>query len=145
MLVVGLVEAGGVDIEGVGILHEELADAKEAGLGAGLVAKLGLNLVPDLGQLLVAAELVAGDGGHDLFVGHGEAEVGALAVLEAEHVLAHACPAAGFLPDLGWIDGGQEELLADGVHLLADDGDDLVDAALAEREIGVDAGASWRT
>ena len=78
----------------------ELADAEEAGFGAGLVAELGLDLVPDLGELLVAAELVARDGGHDLFVGHGEAELGALAVLEAEHVVAHAGPAAGLLPDL---------------------------------------------
>jgi hypothetical protein len=94
---------------------------------------------PDLG--LVAAELVAGDVGHDLFVGHAEAEVGALAVLEAEHVVAHAGPAAAGLPDLAGMEGGQEELLADGVHLLAHDGDDLVDGAVAEEEIGVDAGA----
>ena len=83
----------------------ELADAQQAGLGAGLVAELGLDLVPDLGQLLVAAQLVAGDGGHDLFVGHAEAELGALAVLEAEHVVAHAGPAAGLLPDLARVAG----------------------------------------
>ena len=98
MLVVGDVEAGVVDVEGVGVLHDELADAKEAGFGAGLVAKLGLDLVPDLGELLIAAQFVAGDGGHDLFVGHAEAEVGAFAVLEAKHVFAHDGPAARLLP-----------------------------------------------
>ncbi len=113
MLVVAGVEAGFVDVEGVGVLHDELADAEEAGLGAGLVAELGLDLVPDLGELLVAAELVAGDGGHDLFVGHGEAELGAFAVLEAEHVVAHDGPAAGLFPDLARVEGGEEELLAD--------------------------------
>ena len=141
VLVVGEVEAGGVEIEGVGVLHEELADAEEAGAGAGLVAELGLDLVPDLGKLLVGAELVAGEGGHDLFVGHGEAELGALAVLEAKHVVAHGSPAAGLLPELGGVEGGEEELLADGVHLFADDAHDLVDRAVAEKEIGVDAGA----
>ena len=98
MLVVGDVEAGFVDVEGVGVLHNELADAEKAGFGAWLVAELGLDLVPDLGELLVAAELVAGDGGHDLFVRHSEAEVGAFAVLEAKHVFAHDGPAAGLLP-----------------------------------------------
>ena len=141
VLFIGEVEASGVDIEGVGVLHEELADAQEAGFWAGLVAELGLDLIPDLGELLVAAELVAGNGGHDLFVSHGEAQVGALAVLEAEHVVAHAGPSSGLLPDLGGVDGGQEELLADGVHLLADDGDDLINGALAEREVRVNAGA----
>ena len=38
-----------------------------------LVAKLGLNLVPDLRKLLVAAQFLAGDIGHDLFVGHAQA------------------------------------------------------------------------
>ncbi len=74
-------------------------------------------------------------------MGHGEAELGALAVLEAEHVLAHAGPAAGLLPELARVERGQEELLADLVHLFADDGDDLVDGALAEGEVAVDAGA----
>jgi hypothetical protein len=53
-------------------LRDELTDAGKAGLGTGLVAKLGLDLVTDLRELLVAAELAASDGGHDLFVGHGE-------------------------------------------------------------------------
>ncbi len=99
MLLVGEIEAGVIDIEGVGVLHDELADAEEAGFGAGLVAELGLDLIPDLGELLVAAELVASDGGHDFFVSHGEAELCALAVLETEHILAHDGPAAGLFPD----------------------------------------------
>ena len=36
---------------------------------------------------------------------------------------------------------GQEELLADLVHLFADDGDDLVERPLAEEEVVVNAGA----
>ena len=105
MLVVREVKAGLVDVEGVGVLHDELADAQEAGPGARFVAELGLDLVPDLRELFVAAELVAGDGGHDLFVGHAEAEVCAFAVLEAEHVVAHDDPAAGLLPQLAGLNG----------------------------------------
>ncbi len=139
MLVVAGVEAGVVDVEGVGVLHDELADAEEAGLGAGLVAELGLDLVPDLGELLVAAELAARDGGHDLFVGHGEAVLGAFAVLEVEHVFAHAGPAAGLFPELARVEGGEEEFLADFVHLVADYGDDFIDASVPEEEVAVEA------
>ncbi len=139
--VVAHVQPGFVDIKGVAVFHEELADAQETGFGPWFVAELGLDLVPDLGELLVGAELVAGDGGHDLFVGHAEGEFCAFAVLEAKHVVAHAGPAAGLFPELARVEGGQQELLADGVHLFADDGDDLVDGAIAKEEVGVDAGA----
>jgi len=136
---VGLVEAGGIEVEGIGVFHEELADAEEAGFGAGLVAELGLDLVPDLGELLVGAELVTGDGGHGLFVGHAEAEIGALAVCKPKHVLAHRRPAAGLFPKLAGHESGKKELLADGVHFFADDGHNFVDGPIAEEEIGVEA------
>src|SRR5258708_29787108 len=129
MLVVGDVQASLVDIERIGILHQKLADAQKAGLGARLVAELSLNLVPDLRELLVAAELLAGDVGDDLFVSHGEAELGAPAILQAEHVVAHAGPAAAGLPNLFGVDRWKKELLTDAVHLLAHDRDDLVDGA----------------
>jgi len=74
-------------------------------------------------------------------VGHGEAELGAFAIFEAEHVVAHAGPAAAGLPNLLGIEGREEELLTDSVHLFADDGDDLVDRTVAEEEIAVDTGA----
>ena len=111
VLVVGDVQPGLVQVEGVGILHEELAHAQQAGLGARLVAKLGLDLVPDLGKLLVAAQLAAGDGGHHLFVRHAQAQVAPEAVLQAEHVVAHDVPAARFLPDLGRVERRQQHLL----------------------------------
>ena len=141
VLLVGGVEAGKVHVEGVGVLHDELAHAEQAALGAGLVAELGLHLVPDLRKLLVAAQLAARDHGHDFLVRHAEAEVALEAVLEAEHVVAHDVPAAGFLPDFGGVQGGEEELLgADAVHLLAHDGHDLQQRALRQEEIAVNAG-----
>ena len=79
--------------------------------------------------------------GHHLFVGHAKAELSAFSVLEAEHVLAHAGPAAGLLPHLFGLKGGEEELLTDAIHLLTNDGDDLVDGAVAEWEIAIDSGA----
>ena len=128
---VAAVEAGFIQIKAVAVLHDELADAQEAGAGAGFVAEFGLDLVPGLRKLLVAVELIAGDVGHDLFMGHAEAEVCAFAILEAKHSVAHDGPAAGLAPEVGGMDGGEEEFLADAVHFFADDGDDAVDGALA--------------
>ncbi len=135
-------EAGPVHVEGVGVLHDELADAHQAGLRPLLVAELGLYLVPDLRELLVRAYLVARDGGEDLLVRHPETHVRALAVAQAEHRLAHHLPAAGLLPDLRGVEGGQEELLAaDGVHLLAHDFHRALRDAPAQRQERVDARA----
>ena len=55
MLVVADIQARFIQIEGVAILHDELAHPQQARPGPRFIAELGLNLVPDLGQLLVAA------------------------------------------------------------------------------------------
>ena len=44
--------------------------AQQARLGARFVAKLLLDLIPDLRQLLVRPQLAAGNVCHFLFVGH---------------------------------------------------------------------------
>ena len=135
------VEARLVDVKGVAVLHDELAHAQQARLGPRLVAELGLNLVPDLRQLLVAAQFAARDRGHDLFVRHAQAQVRALAVFQAEHVFAHGRPAAALLPRLARHNPRQVELLRDLVHLVAHNGDDLVQRALAQEEVVIDSGA----
>ena len=141
VLVVGRVQPGLVHVEGVRVLHDELAHAQQARFGPRLVAELGLDLIPDLRQLFVAAQFAARDRGHDLFVGHGQAQVAAEAVLQAEQVVAHDVPAAGFLPDLGRIQRGQIHLLpADGVHLLAHNLLDLEQRALRQEQVAVDPG-----
>jgi hypothetical protein len=119
------VEARRVEVEAVGVLHRELAGAHQAGLRPGLVAQLGLELVPHLRQLAVRVQL-RGQGRHDFLVRHAEREVGALAVLEPEHLIAHELPAAAALPYLSRVHDRHQDLLgADPVHLLADDADDL--------------------
>src|SRR5450756_2741941 len=83
------------DVEAVRILHDELAGAQHAALGPRLVTLLGLDVVPELRQLLVAVHLARGQPGDDLFVGHGQGHIGALAVLEAEELAADGVPAPG--------------------------------------------------
>jgi hypothetical protein len=37
------------------------------------------------------------------------------------------------------VEGGEEELLADLVHLVADNGDDFIDASVPEEEVAIEA------
>src|SRR5207249_1859229 len=134
------VERGDVGVEGVGVLHEELARAQHAGPRTRLVALLGLDLVPDLRQVAVGADLARGEPRDDFLVRHPEAQVASVAIPQLEH-LRDALPAARLLPDVGRMDHGHRDLLpADRVHLLADDRVDLVEDALPERQVHVDAG-----
>ena len=70
MLLIGNVKARGVDVERVRIFHHELPHPQQTRFGARFVAEFTLNLVPDLGKLLVAAQLFARDLGHGLFLRH---------------------------------------------------------------------------
>ena len=97
---VALVEAGVVDVEGVGVLHDELAAAQQPGPGTRLVAVLRLDLVDRERQVLVGVVEVLHDEGEHLLVGRSEEVVVALAVLEAEEVGAVLRPAVGRLVGL---------------------------------------------
>jgi len=74
-------------------------------------------------------------------VGHRQAQLCALAVLQPKHILAHPSPAAGLFPHLARVQRGQVKLLANRVHFFADDRGDLVDGAVAEEEVRVEAGS----
>src|ERR1700722_15379492 len=128
----GNVEPLRAQVEPVGVPQGELAGAHQTGLRPGLVAQLGLDLVPHLRQVAVGLEL-GGQVGDDLLVRHAEGQVSAAPVLEPEHLVAHQVPAAGQLPQLGRVHDRHHDLLgADPVHLLADDLDDLEPDPLAE-------------
>ena len=61
MLLVGPLLAGVVEVEGVGVLHHELAPAQDASARTSLVAVLGLNLVQRQRQVLVGRVQVLDD------------------------------------------------------------------------------------
>ncbi len=131
-----------VAVERVRVLHRELAAAHQAEARTALVAELGLDVVEVLGQLLVAAQLLARDVGDDLFGGRLDDEVAAMAILHAQQLRAHLVEAAGLLPQLGWLHDRHQQLDGAGaVHLVADDVLDLADHAQAHRHVVVDAGA----
>ena len=141
MLLVRNVQARCVDVERIGVLHRELAHPQQTALWARLVAELGLDLIPDLRQLFVAAQQPARDGRHRFFVGHRETQGPAEAVFQAEKIVAHRVPAGRFFPDFGWIQGGQVKFLrADRIHFPAHDGRDLQQRPLRQEQVAVDSG-----
>ena len=117
---VGRVEALGVAVEGVGVLHDELARPQQPGARARLVAFLRLEVVEDLGQVAVRAHLARDVPGDVLLVRHREHQVGAAPVLELEQLVDVV--AARSLPQLRRLEDGHQHLpRADRVELLADD------------------------
>ena len=139
--VVGVPGAGGVEVEGIGILHQELAAAHHAEAGPHLVAELPLDVIEVERQVLVRLDRGAEDLRHHLLVGRAEQHVALVPVADAQHLLAVVVVAAGFAPQVGRLDRRHQDL--DGpraVLLLADDRADLGEHTQPERQPGVDTG-----
>ena len=138
---VGGLQAGVVHVEGVGVLHDELAAADQSGARAGLVAVLGLDLVDHRGQVLVGGVHVFDQEGEHLLVGGRQEVVVAPAVGQGEQGRAVLLPATARLVRVGGQQPGEVHLLApDAVHLFAHDPLDLAQGAQSQRQPRVDAG-----
>jgi hypothetical protein len=136
-----MARAGLVEIEGIGVLHQEFAAAHDAEAGAHLVAELPLDMVEIERQVLVGLHIGAKNLGDHFLVGRAEQHLAFVPVLDAQHLLAIGFVAAGFAPEVGRLDGGHQHLDGAGaVLLLAHDGVDLVEDFQAQRQPGVDAG-----
>jgi hypothetical protein len=122
VLVVADLQALGVAVDGVGVLHDELARAQDPRARARLVALLRLEVVEDERQVAVGAHELRDVQRDDLLVRHGEDEVGVAAVVQAEQLRSDRLVAAAALPRLGREQHRHEHLLpADRVDLLAHD------------------------
>jgi hypothetical protein len=133
-LVVGL-QPGVVAIERVGVLHDELAGAQDAGARPRLVALLDLEVVEAERQVAIGAHDLRDVRRHALLVRHREDHLGALAVLELEQLVDVV--AAGAVPGVGRLQDRHEHLLSTyGVDLLADDLHDLLVHAPARGQPG---------
>src|SRR5439155_24455082 len=129
-----------VPIEGVRVLHQELAGTQEPEPGPELVPVLPFGLVEGDREVLVAGELAGDERGHDLLLGGTETQLAAMAILELEHQVAVDLPSPRDLPRIGRDDDGHPDLLrASCVDLAADDGFDLPQSAPPQWEPGVDA------
>src|SRR5262249_51842210 len=138
----GFVEPFAVDVKRIGILHREFPDAEQPRFGPGLVPELGLNLIPDLGELSIRVQSIPRDGGKDLLVGHAQGHITALPVPQAKQVIAHHVPATGLFPDFRGMQSWEQEFLSpDAVHLLSDDAYYLEADALSQRQQRIDTGS----
>ena len=140
-LVVGVPRAGLVEIERIGVLHQELAPAHQAEARPHLVAELPLDVIEVERQILVGAHIGAEDLGDHLLVGRAVEHVALVPVLDAQHLLAVGVVAPALAPQVGRLDGRHQQLdRAGAVLLLAHDLLDLFEHAQAERQERINAG-----
>ena len=99
-----------------------------------------MDLVEGDREVLVGGVHVLDRRGEHLFVGRTKQHVGALAVFEAEQVVAVFGPAVGELVWFAWKKGWEQQLLcAHGVHFFTDDAFDLAQGAKPKWEPVVNA------
>jgi hypothetical protein len=122
VLVVAHVQSRRVAIEGVRVLHDELARPQHSGARPWLVAFLGLEVVEDQRQVAIRAHDLRDMRGDDLLVGHRQHHVCPAAVLQPEELAADRVVAPAALPQLGRVEHRHEHLVpADPVDLLTHD------------------------
>ena len=95
---VSLFERGFVQVEGVGIFHDELTRAHHAKARANLITEFGLNLVEVHRQLLVAGDLFAHQVSDDFFMSGAYAVIALVAIFQTQQFRAVLLPAARLLP-----------------------------------------------
>ncbi len=140
-LVVGMLRAGLVDVERIGVLHQEFTAAHQPEARAHLVAEFPLDVIEIERQILVRAHIGAEDLGDHLLVGRPIQHVALVPVLDAQHLLAIGLVAPALAPQVGRLDGRHQQFDGAGaVLLLAHDLADLLQHPEAERQEGIDAG-----
>ena len=138
--VIGMHGAFAIQIEGIGILHQEFARAHCTEARTDLVTELQLDMIEVERQVLVGLHERAEDVRDHFLIGRAVEHRPLLAVLDAQHFLAIGVIAAAFLPEFGGLQRRHQELDGAGaVLLLADDGIHLVQNALTQRQPGIDA------
>ena len=131
-----------VDVEGVGVLHDELTPAKDARPRPRLVAVLRLDLVQQNREVLVAAVLPLHRQREELLVSGAEQVVVLPAVLQPEDAVAvFGPPVRGLVGGARKKRGEQDLLSADRVHLFAHDTFDLAEHPQTQRLPAVQAGS----
>src|SRR6266567_2224198 len=130
-----------VDVERIGVLHQELAAAHHAKARTLLVAEFPLDVIENLRQFAIGVNIGAEDLGDHVLVGEPIKHVALMAILDAQHFRAVGVVASALAPKIGKLQGRHQELDGTGaVLLLAHDLFDLLEHAKAERQPCVDPG-----
>ena len=96
--VVGMPGAGLVEVERIGVLHEELPRPHGAEPRSYLVPEFPLDVVEVQRQILVRSHIGAKDLGDHLLVGGSVEEIAPVPILDAQHFLAVVLVASAFAP-----------------------------------------------
>ena len=105
---IGLIQRSLVDMEGVGIFHQEFTGTHHAETWPDFVTELGLNLVVIHWQLFITADLAACDISDDFFMRRAEAEFTLVTVMETQQLRSILLPASGFFPQFGRLHCGHQ-------------------------------------
>ena len=139
--VVGAPRRGLVDVEGIGILHQEFAAAHHAETRTLLVAEFPLDMIEIERQALVGLHIGAKDLGDHFLVGRPIQQLALVAVGDAQHFRTIGIVAAAFAPQVGQLQRRHQQFDGAGAVLfLADDLLDLLQHPQAQRQPGIDAG-----
>ena len=139
---VGFVQAGSIDVQAVGVLHDEFAHADQTATGANFVAELGLDVVEQFGQLPVGIDFTPGQLDDDLLVGHRQRIILPPSILELDQGWPHTVPTTGVLPKRSRVHHWHVHFLAfNSIHLLAENVLDFEGDAPTQVHIGVEPGA----
>ena len=127
-------------MEGVGVLHGELAHTDQAAAAAGFIPELRLDLVDHERILGIRISHVRHQLDGSFLMGHAKHHIAARTVLEPQQFRADGIIPAGLAPHIsGHGDRKQYFLSVDAVHLLADDVFNLRGDALGDGKQRKDA------
>ncbi len=130
-----------VEIEAVGVLHQELAAAHHPEARPDLIAEFPLDVVKRPRQVAVALEFVPDERGQHLLVGRAVEHLAVMPVANAQHLGTVSVVAAALAPQLGRLQRRHQHFLrARAVLLLPNDLLDLLEHSEAQRQPGVDPG-----
>ena len=130
-----------VQVEAIGVLHQEFAPAHYAKPRPGLVPEFPLDVIEGARQITVAADGIAENDGDHLLVGRAVQHVTAMPVLDPQHLRAIGIIAPGIPPQIGRLDGRHQHLDCTSPVLLgADNRFNLAQYPEANRQPGVNAG-----
>ena len=133
--VIGPLRALEVEIEGIGVLHIELAPAHDAEARPDLVAKLPLDVIEDSRQVAVAPDGLAEDLGDLVLVGRPIEHLSVVPVADPQHLRTIGVVATALAPQIGGLDRRHQEFLGAGaIHLLAHDRLDVLQDTETQRQ-----------
>jgi hypothetical protein len=123
-----------IDIEAIGILHNEFASTHDAEARPNLISELGLDLIEIERHLAIRSNFFSGNIRDDLLVGGPQTTISVVAVLQPCQLASIFFPSMALLPELRRLNKGEKDLNGTGsVHLLTDDGLYFSNGSKAER------------